>query len=126
MKKLSNILIVFATFMVAATALASDEGDRICYRGQMLKRMKANQIRTKTRAVLLETYYGEKVEAEKVRDISHDGSINAVLRGRNVRLKNGRVFRSEEIEYVYSKDNARKPHERVRGHVNRVPEDDSE
>jgi hypothetical protein len=126
MKKLINIIIVLAALMVAGTSLANDEDEEVSYRGQMLKRMRANKLRQRTRAVLLETYYGEKIDANQVEGRSSDGSINAALRKRNVRLNNGRVFRSEEIEYVYSNDSARKPHERVRGNVNRMPEDDSE
>lgn len=126
MKKLINILIVLATLMVAGTTLANDEDEAVSYRGQMLKRMKANKLRSNTRAVLLETYYGEKVDANQVQGRGSDGSINAALRRRNVRLNNGRVFRSEEFEYVYSNENARKPHERIRGNTNRQPEDDSE
>lgn len=129
MKKLINILVVLAamtTLMISSQAVAGDDEETISYRGQMLKRMQANRVRSRTRAVLMETYYGEKIETSEVRGAGRDGSIARVLREREVKLNSGRVFRSEEIEYVYTEDTARAPHERVRGQVERQPEDDSE
>lgn len=128
MKKLINILIVLAALMVTSNVMASEDNDdeTISYRGQMLKRMQANQVRSRTRAVLMETYYGEKIETSEVRGAGRDGSIASVLREREVRLNSGRVYRTEEIEYVYTNESARAPHERVRGQVERLPEDDSE
>lgn len=126
MKKLINIIIIMATLLASTASFANDDDEEISYRGQMLKRMQARKVQSRTRAVLLETYYGEKIEANQVEGAGRDGSISRVLREREVRLNNGRTFRSEEIEYVYeTSENERAPHERVKGDNERAPHERS-
>ena len=107
--------------IASSVSFAGDDEEKISYRGQMLKRMQAREVKSRTRAVLLETYYGERISAEEVKG-AKDGSISRVLREREVELNNGRTFRSDDIEYVYeTADNERAPHERVKGDNERSP-----